>query len=88
MYLCILFGSHDKKALTDCSLRRRCDVFLKDKRTIRKFKHDVMKMNAEVEIRLQLFLTSVFDEGDGLVFSSHRFILRLKRARNTLCLKF
>jgi hypothetical protein len=40
------------------------------------FKHDAMKMNGEVEIRLQIFLTSVFDEGDGLVLSSDRFIPR------------
>jgi hypothetical protein len=40
-----------------------------------------------VEIRLQIFLTSVFDEGDGLVLSSDRFIPRWRRAQNKLCLK-
>jgi hypothetical protein len=51
------------------------------------FKHNVMKMNGQVELRLQLFITSVFYEGDGLVSSSDRFIPQLKRTRNTLCLK-
>jgi hypothetical protein len=49
---------------------------------------NIMKKTGEAEIRLQLFLTSVFDEGDGLRLGSDRFISLLKRSRNTLCLKF
>jgi hypothetical protein len=39
-------------------------------------KHNAMKMNGEVEIRLHLFLTPVLGEGEGLDLSPDLFIPR------------